>query len=50
MIRDADMAEMITALTQSQLLENAGMRGLQMQNVNAQRTMQLLMGGLGGGQ
>ncbi len=48
-IRDADMAEMVIALTQSQLLESAGMYGLQTQNANAQRTMQLLLGGLSSG-
>ena len=45
-IRDADMAEMMTMFIKNQLLEKAGMKGVQSANMNANNVLQLL-GGLG---
>ncbi len=46
-IRDADMAEMMTMLIKNQLLESAGLRGIQNQQMQAANVLSLL-GGVGG--
>ncbi len=46
-IRDADMAELTTMLVKNQLLENAGLRGLQNQQMQAANVLSLL-GGMNG--
>ncbi len=48
-IRDADMADMMSMYIANQLLESAGLRGVQNQQMNAANVLNLL-GGIGGGQ